>query len=304
MGIIIILVAVMVILVTCIKIVPESFEYTVETLGKYSKTLKSGLNFLIPFIDRVSKVVSLKEQVIDFPPQPVITRDNATVEIDTVIYFQILDTKLYTYGVERPIKAIENLATTTLRNIIGDLTVDQTLTSREKINTEMRIALDEATDAWGIKVNRVELKSILPPLDMRQSMEKEMKAERDKRAKILTAQAERESSILIAEGEKQAAILRAEARKEQQIREAEGEAQAILSVQKAKSEAIKLLNESKPSPEIIAIKGLEALEKVADGKSTKIIIPSNLQGLAGMVTSFAELNEKYVEPVKEVKKGE
>ena len=304
MGIIIILLAVMVILVTCIKIVPESFEYTVETLGKYSKTLKSGLNFLIPFIDRVSKIVSLKEQVIDFPPQPVITKDNATVEIDTVIYFQILDTKLYTYGVERPIKAIENLATTTLRNIIGDLTVDQTLTSREKINTEMRIALDEATDAWGIKVNRVELKSILPPLDMRQSMEKEMKAERDKRAKILTAQAERESSILIAEGEKQAAILRAEARKEQQIREAEGEAQAILSVQKAKSEAIKLLNESKPSPEIIAIKGLEALEKVADGKSTKIIIPSNLQGLAGMVTSFAELNEKYVEPVKEVKKGE
>lgn len=304
MGIIIILIVTMIILVTCIKIVPESFEYTVETLGKYSKTLKSGLNFLIPFIDRVSKIVSLKEQVIDFPPQPVITKDNATVEIDTVIYFQILDTKLYTYGVERPIQAIENLATTTLRNIIGDLTVDQTLTSREKINTEMRIALDEATDAWGIKLNRVELKSILPPLDMRQSMEKEMKAERDKRAKILTAQAERESSILIAEGEKQAAILRAEARKEQQIREAEGEAQAILSVQKAKSEAIKLLNESKPSPEIIAIKGLEALEKVADGKSTKIIIPSNLQGLAGMVTSFAELNEKYVEPIKEVKKGE
>lgn len=302
MGIIIILIVTMIILVTCIKIVPESFEYTVETLGKYRKTLKSGLNFLIPFIDRVSKIVSLKEQVIDFPPQPVITKDNATVEIDTVIYFQILDTKLYTYGVERPIKAIENLATTTLRNIIGDLTVDQTLTSREKINTEMRIALDEATDAWGIKVNRVELKSILPPIDMRQSMEKEMKAERDKRAKILTAQAERESSILIAEGEKQAAILRAEARKEQQIREAEGEAQAILSVQKAKSEAIKLLNESKPSPEIIAIKGLEALEKVADGKATKIIIPSNLQGLAGMVTSFAELNEKYVEPVKEVKK--
>ena len=304
MGIIIILVVTMIILVTSIKIVPESFEYTVETLGKYRKTLKSGLNLLIPFIDRVSKVVSLKEQVIDFPPQPVITKDNATVEIDTVIYFQITDSKLYTYGVERPIQAIENLSTTTLRNIIGDLTVDQTLTSREKINTEMRIALDEATDAWGIKVNRVELKSILPPIDMRQSMEKEMKAERDKRAKILTAQAERESSILIAEGEKQAAILRAEARKEQQIREAEGEAQAILSVQKAKSEAIKLLNESNPTPSIIAIKGLEALEKVADGKSTKIIIPSNLQGLAGMVTSFAELNDKYIEPVKEVKKGE
>ena len=304
MGIIIILLSVMVILVTCIKIVPESFEYTVETLGKYSKTLKSGLNFLIPFIDRVSKVVSLKEQVIDFPPQPVITRDNATVEIDTVIYFQILDTKLYTYGVERPIQAIENLSTTTLRNIIGDMTVDQTLTSRDKINAGMRIALDVATDPWGIKVNRVELKSILPPLDMRQSMEKEMKAERDKRAKILTAEADKQSSILIAEGEKQAAILRAEARKEQQIREAEGEAQAILSVQKAKSEAIKLLNESNPTPSIIAIKGLEALEKVADGKSTKIIIPSNLQSLAGMVTSFAELNDKYIEPVKEVKKGE
>ena len=304
MGIIIILIVTMIILVTCIKIVPESFEYTVETLGKYSKTLKSGLNLLIPFIDRVSKVVSLKEQVIDFPPQPVITRDNATVEIDTVIYFQILDTKLYTYGVERPIQAIENLSTTTLRNIIGDMTVDQTLTSRDKINAEMRIALNVATDPWGIKVNRVELKSILPPLDMRQSMEKEMKAERDKRAKILTAEADKQSSILIAEGEKQAAILRAEARKEQQIREAEGEAQAILSVQKAKSEAIKLLNESNPTPSIIAIKGLEALEKVADGKSTKIIIPSNLQGLAGMVTSFAELNDKYIEPVKEVKKGE
>ena len=304
MGIIIILIVTMIILVTCIKIVPESFEYTVETLGKYSKTLKSGLNLLIPFIDRVSKVVSLKEQVIDFPPQPVITRDNATVEIDTVIYFQILDTKLYTYGVERPIKAIENLSTTTLRNIIGDMTVDQTLTSRDKINAGMRIALDVATDPWGIKVNRVELKSILPPLDMRQSMEKEMKAERDKRAKILTAEADKQSSILIAEGEKQAAILRAEARKEQQIREAEGEAQAILSVQKAKSEAIKLLNESNPTPSIIAIKGLEALEKVADGKSTKIIIPSNLQSLAGMVTSFAELNDKYIEPVKEVKKGE
>ena len=304
MGIIIILIVTMIILVTCIKIVPESFEYTVETLGKYSKTLKSGLNLLIPFIDRVSKVVSLKEQVIDFPPQPVITRDNATVEIDTVIYFQILDTKLYTYGVERPIKAIENLSTTTLRNIIGDMTVDQTLTSRDKINAEMKIALDVATDPWGIKVNRVELKSILPPLDMRQSMEKEMKAERDKRAKILTAEADKQSSILIAEGEKQAAILRAEARKEQQIREAEGEAQAILSVQKAKSEAIKLLNESNPTPSIIAIKGLEALEKVADGKSTKIIIPSNLQSLAGMVTSFAELNDKYIEPVKEVKKGE
>ena len=292
LGFLPILIVLLLVFLSSVKIVPESREYIIETLGSYSKKLKPGLNLLIPFVDRVSKVVSLKEQVIDFPPQPVITRDNATVQIDTVIYFQITDSKLYTYGVERPIQAIENLTATTLRNIIGDLTVDQTLTSRDKINDEMRRALDEATEPWGIKVNRVELKSILPPEDMRISMEKEMKAEREKRAKILTAQAERESAILIAEGEKQSTILRAEAKKEQQIREAEGEAAAILSIQKAKADALVLLREAAPTQEVIALKGMETFEKVADGKATKIIIPSNLQNLAGMVSAFAELNEK------------
>ena len=292
LGVLPILIVLLLVFLSSVKIVPESREYIIETLGRYKKKLKPGLNLLIPFVDRVSKVVSLKEQVIDFPPQPVITRDNATVQIDTVIYFQITDSKLYTYGVERPIQAIENLTATTLRNIIGDLTVDQTLTSRDKINDEMRRALDEATEPWGIKVNRVELKSILPPEDMRISMEKEMKAEREKRAKILTAQAERESAILIAEGEKQSTILRAEAKKEQQIREAEGEAAAILSIQKAKADALVLLREAAPTQEVIALKGMETFEKVADGKATKIIIPSNLQNLAGMVSAFAELNEK------------
>ena len=292
LGVLPILIVLLLVFLSSVKIVPESREYIIETLGRYSKKLKPGLNLLIPFVDRVSKVVSLKEQVIDFPPQPVITRDNATVQIDTVIYFQITDSKLYTYGVERPIQAIENLTATTLRNIIGDLTVDQTLTSRDKINDEMRRALDEATEPWGIKVNRVELKSILPPEDMRISMEKEMKAEREKRAKILTAQAERESAILIAEGEKQSTILRAEAKKEQQIREAEGEAAAILSIQKAKADALVLLREAAPTQEVIALKGMETFEKVADGKATKIIIPSNLQNLAGMVSAVAELNEK------------
>ena len=279
LGVLPILIVLLLVFLSSVKIVPESREYIIETLGRYSKKLKPGLNLLIPFVDRVSKVVSLKEQVIDFPPQPVITRDNATVQIDTVIYFQITDSKLYTYGVERPIQAIENLTATTLRNIIGDLTVDQTLTSRDKINDEMRRALDEATEPWGIKVNRVELKSILPPEDMRISMEKEMKAER-------------ESAILIAEGEKQSTILRAEAKKEQQIREAEGEAAAILSIQKAKADALVLLREAAPTQEVIALKGMETFEKVADGKATKIIIPSNLQNLAGMVSAFAELNEK------------
>ncbi len=288
----IILAPALVIVISCMKIVPESKVYIVQRLGRYSKSLEPGFRFLTPFFDRIVKVVSLKEQVIDFPPQPVITKDNATVQIDTVIYFQITDPKLYTYGVERPLLAIENLAATTLRNIIGDMSVDQTLTSRDTINAEMRAELDDATDPWGIKVNRVELKSIIPPEDMRISMEKEMKAEREKRAKVLTAQAERESAILIAEGEKQAAILRAEAKKEQQIREAEGEAQAILSVQKAKAEALRLLKEAAPTQEVLALKGMETFEKVADGKATKIIIPSNLQNLAGMVTSFAEFNEK------------
>ena len=275
-----------------IKIVPESRVYIIERLGKYNQTLESGLNFLNPFFDKVSRVVSTKEQVKDFPPQPVITKDNATMQIDRVVYFQITDPKLYTYGVERPIDAIENLTATTLRNIIGDMTVDQTLTSRDIINTKMRTELDEATDPWGIKVNRVELKSILPPADIRIAMEKEMKAEREKRANILEAQAKRESAILVAEGEKQAAILRAEAKKEQAIREAEGEAQAILSIQKAKAESLKLLKEAEPNSEVLSLKGMETFEKVADGKSTKIIIPSNFQNLASVVTAFAELNEK------------
>ena len=275
-----------------IKIVPESRVYIIERLGKYNQTLESGLNFLNPFFDKVSRVVSTKEQVKDFPPQPVITKDNATMQIDTVVYFQITDPKLYTYGVERPIDAIENLTATTLRNIIGDMTVDQTLTSRDIINTKMRTELDEATDPWGIKVNRVELKSILPPADIRIAMEKEMKAEREKRANILEAQAKRESAILVAEGEKQAAILRAEAKKEQAIREAEGEAEAILSIQRAKAESLKLLKDAAPNTAVLSLKGMETFEKVADGKSTKIIIPSNFQNLASVVTAFAELNEK------------
>ena len=275
-----------------IKIVPESRVLIIEKLGKYDRSLSSGLSFLNPFFDRVARSVSLKEQVVDFPPQPVITKDNATMQIDTVVYFQITDPKLYTYGVERPLSAIENLTATTLRNIIGDMTVDQTLTSRDIINTKMRQELDDATDPWGIKVNRVELKSILPPADIRVAMEKEMKAEREKRANILEAQAKREAAILVAEGEKQAAILRAEAKKEQQIKEAEGRAEAILSIQKAQAEALKLLNEAAPTKEVLSLKGMETFEKVADGKSTKIIIPSELQNLAGMVTAFSELAKK------------
>ena len=276
-----------------IKIVPESRVYVIERLGKYSQGLQSGLNFINPFFDRVAKVISLKEQVVDFPPQPVITKDNATMQIDTIVYFQITDPKLYTYGVERPISAIENLTATTLRNIIGDMTVDQTLTSRDTINTAMRSELDEATDPWGIKVNRVELKSIIPPQDIRIAMEKEMKAEREKRANILEAQAKKESAILVAEGNKQAAILNAEAAKETAIKKAEGEAQAIISIQRAKAESIRLLNEANPSNAVLAIKGMEAFTSAADGKATKIIIPSNIQNLAGLVSSFAELNEKY-----------
>ncbi len=274
-----------------VKIVPESRVLIVERLGKYDRSLSSGLSFLNPFFDRVARSVSLKEQVVDFPPQPVITKDNATMQIDTVVYFQITDPKLYTYGVERPLSAIENLTATTLRNIIGDMTVDQTLTSRDIINTKMRQELDDATDPWGIKVNRVELKSILPPADIRVAMEKEMKAEREKRANILEAQAKRQAAILVAEGEKQAAILRAEARKEEQIKEAEGRAEAILSVQKAQAEALRLLNEAAPTKAVLSLKGMETFEKVADGKATKIIIPSELQNLAGMVSAFSELSK-------------
>lgn len=288
----IIIVAVLIIIFKAVRIVPESKVYVIETLGKYSRSLEAGLTFINPFFDRVARVVSLKEQVVDFPPQPVITKDNATMQIDTIVYFQITDPKLYTYGIERPVSAIENLTATTLRNIIGDMTVDETLTSRDTINTKMRTELDEATDPWGIKVNRVELKSIIPPADIRSAMEKEMKAEREKRAQVLEAQAKRESAILVAEGEKQAAILRAEAKKEQAIKEAEGEAEAILSVQKAKAEALRLLNEAKPSPEVLSLKGMEAFEKAADGKATKIIVPANYQNIASTVTAFAELNER------------
>ena len=289
--VVILIVIALIYILKSIKIVPESRVLIVEKLGKYDRSLSSGLSFLNPFFDRVARSVSLKEQVVDFPPQPVITKDNATMQIDTVVYFQITDPKLYTYGVERPLSAIENLTATTLRNIIGDRTVDQTLTSRDIINTKMRQELDDATDPWGIKVNRVELKSILPPADIRVAMEKEMKAEREKRANILEAQAKREAAILVAEGEKQAAILRAEAKKEQQIKEAEGEAEAILSVQRAKAEALRLLNEASPNEKVLSLRGLEAFEKVADGKATKIIIPSNMQNLASIATAFSELTK-------------
>ena len=287
---VLLVVLIAIVMFKAVKIVPESQVYIVEKLGKYYQSLSSGLNFINPFFDRVSRIVSLKEQVVDFDPQAVITKDNATMQIDTVVYFQITDPKLYTYGVERPLSAIENLTATTLRNIIGDMTVDETLTSRDIINTKMRQELDDATDPWGIKVNRVELKSILPPNDIRIAMEKEMKAEREKRAKILEAQATRESAILVAEGEKQSAILRAEAEKEVKIKEAEGRAQAILEIQKAEAEAIKVLNEAKPSKEILALKSFETFEKVADGKSTKILIPSEIQNLAGFVQAIKEIN--------------
>ena len=286
---VLLIILIAIIMLKAVKIVPESQVYIVEKLGKYYQSLSSGLNLINPFFDRVSRIVSLKEQVVDFDPQAVITKDNATMQIDTVVYFQITDPKLYTYGVERPLSAIENLTATTLRNIIGDMTVDETLTSRDIINTKMRQELDDATDPWGIKVNRVELKSILPPNDIRIAMEKEMKAEREKRAKILEAQATRESAILVAEGEKQSAILRAEAEKEVKIKEAEGKAQAILEIQKAEAEAIKILNEAKPTKEILALKSFTTFEKVADGKSTKILIPSEIQNLAGFMQAIKEI---------------
>lgn len=280
---------VLIILISNIKVVPQAHVYVVERLGAYNSTWTTGLHFKIPFIDKISKRVSLKEQVIDFPPQPVITKDNVTMQIDTVVYFQVSDAKLYAYGVERPISAIENLSATTLRNIIGDLELDHTLTSRDVINTKIRTILDEATDAWGIKVNRVELKNIIPPREIQESMEKQMKAERERRAQILTAEGEKRSAILIAEGEKESAILRADAEKETKIREAQGEAQAIMLVQQAYADSIKLLNEANPGDSVIALKSLEAFEKAADGKATKIIIPSNIQSFAGLATSLKEL---------------
>ena len=278
-----------ILVISNIKIVPQAHAFVVERLGAYNSTWATGLHLKIPFIDRVAKKVSLKEQVVDFPPQPVITRDNVTMQIDTVVYYEITDPKLYTYGVERPLSAIENLTATTLRNIIGDLELDSTLTSRDTINDKIRIILDEATDAWGIKVIRVELKNILPPREIQDAMEKQMKAERERRARILDAEGEKRSQILVAEGLKESAILKADAVKESKIREAEGEAQAILAVQQAYADALKMLNEAAPTDKVIALKSLESLQKVADGRATKIIIPSELQGLASLATSAAEL---------------
>ena len=297
---VIILIVLVIILVRCLKIVPQAYVYVVERLGAYYASWGTGLHLAIPVIDRVAKKVSLKELVADFAPQPVITKDNVTMQIDTVIYLQITDPKLYTYGVDNPIRAIENLTATTLRNIIGDLELDQTLTSRDVINTKMRSILDEATDPWGIKINRVELKNIMPPKEIQDSMEKQMKAERERREKILQAEGEKRSAILVAEGEKEstilraeaekaAAILKAEAEKEATIRRAEGEAQAILKVQQATAEGIKMLNESNPETGVIAIKSLEAFEKAADGKATKIIIPSEIQSIAGLAAGIKEV---------------
>ena len=287
--VVILIVFLLAIIVANIKIVPQAHAFVVERLGAFHASWGTGLHVKIPFIDRIAKKVSLKEQVIDFPPQPVITKDNVTMQIDTVVYFQITDPKLYAYGVENPISAIENLTATTLRNIIGEMELDHTLTSRDVINSKIRVVLDEATDAWGIKVNRVELKNIVPPKEIQDSMEKQMKAERERRAKILDAEGGKRSAILIAEGEKESAVLRAEAVKETKIREAQGEAEAVLTVQRAVADAIKLMNEANPSEQVIAIKSLEAFEKAADGKATKIIIPSNIQSLAGLATSLKEL---------------
>ncbi|QNO16953.1 SPFH domain-containing protein [Caproicibacterium amylolyticum] len=284
-----VIVILLIILISNIKIVPQAHAYVVERLGAYHVTWGTGLHFKIPFIEKVSKNVSLKEQVVDFPPQPVITKDNVTMQIDTVVYFQITDAKLYTYGVERPVSAIENLSATTLRNIIGDLELDHTLTSRDFINTKIRTILDEATDAWGIKVNRVELKNILPPTEIQESMEKQMKAERERRARILEAEGQKQSAILVAEGEKESTILRADAQKESAIRQAQGQAEAIRQVQSAYADALKLLNDANPSDRVIALKSLEAFQKAADGKATKIIIPSEIQSLAGLATSLKEI---------------
>lgn len=291
-----------VIIIANIKIVPQAHAYVMERLGAYHVTWETGLHVKIPFLDKIAKKVSLKEQVIDFPPQPVITKDNVTMQIDTVVYFQITDPKLYAYGVESPISAIENLSATTLRNIIGDLELDQSLTSRDIINSKMRAILDEATDPWGIKVNRVELKNILPPREIQNAMEKQMKAERERRESILQAEGQKQSQILVAEGEKQstilradaekqAAILKAEAERQAAILKAEGEAQAILNVQQALADSIKMLNEANPNEQVIKIKALESFEKAADGQATKIIVPSEIQSLAGLAASFKGLLE-------------
>ena len=284
-AIIILVVLILAVVVSCIQIVQQSKAYVIERLGAFHSVWSVGMHFKLPFIERVVKKVSLKEQVADFPPQPVITKDNVTMQIDTVIYFQITDPKLYTYGVEYPMSAIENLTATTLRNIIGELELDQSLTSRDTINAKMRSILDEATDPWGIKVNRVELKNILPPREIQNAMEKQMKAERERRESILQAEGEKASKVLIAEGEKQSVLLQADAAKQARILQAEGEATAILKVQQAMADSLKLLNEAAPNDQVIKLKALEALEKVADGKATKLIIPSEIQGLAGLAAS-------------------
>lgn len=285
----VILVLVVIIIIPCVKIVPQAASYVVERIGSYHETWKNGLHFKLPFIDRISNKVSLKEIVKDFAPQPVITKDNVTMQIDTVVYFQITDPKLYTYGVENPINAIENLTATTLRNIIGELELDQTLTSRDIINSKMRSILDEATDPWGIKVNRVEVKNIIPPRDIQEAMEKQMRAERERREKILQAEGEKKSSILIAEGEKESAILRAEAKKEAQIKIAEGEAEALVKTKQAEAEGIKLLKEAGADKAVLTLKSFEALSNVANGQSTKIIVPSELQNIATLGTTIKEM---------------
>ena len=296
----IVIILVLWILASCIRIVPQAYAIVLERLGAYQATWGTGVHFKLPFVERVARKVNLKEQVVDFPPQPVITKDNVTMQIDTVVFFQITDPKLYAYGVENPIMAIENLSATTLRNIIGDMELDETLTSREVINTKMRASLDVATDPWGIKVNRVELKNIIPPAAIQEAMEKQMKAERERREAILIAEGEKKSTILGAEGkkesaildaeaEKQAAILRAEAQKERMIKEAEGQAEAVLKVQKANAEGLRMIKEAGADSAVLTLKSLEALAKVADGKSTKIIIPSEIQGLAGLATSLKEI---------------
>ncbi len=290
-AIIILVILILAVIVSCIQIVQQSKAYVIERLGAFHSVWGVGMHFKLPFIERVVKKVSLKEQVADFDPQPVITKDNVTMQIDTVIYFQITDPKLYTYGVEYPMSAIENLTATTLRNIIGELELDQSLTSRDTINAKMRSILDEATDPWGIKVNRVELKNILPPREIQNAMEKQMKAERERRESILQAEGEKASKVLIAEGEKQSTLLRADAAKQAKIMAAEAEAESILKVQQAMADSMRMLNENAPNDQVIKLKALEALEKVADGKATKLIIPSEIQGLAGLAASANMLVE-------------
>ena len=303
MGVVFLIVIIVIavwVLASCVRIVPQAYAVILERLGAYQATWSTGIHFKVPFIERVARKVNLKEQVVDFPPQPVITKDNVTMQIDTVVFFQITDPKLYTYGVENPIMAIENLSATTLRNIIGDMDLDETLTSRETINTKMRASLDEATDPWGIKVNRVELKNIIPPAAIQDAMEKQMKAERERREAILIAEGQKKSTILVAEGkkqsaildaeaEKQAAILRAEAQKERMIKEAEGQAEAVLKVQNANAEGIRMIREAGADEAVLTLKSLEAFAKAADGKATKIIIPSDIQGIAGLASSLKEI---------------